>query len=360
MTNREQPPGEDMVSSTGQPGVWRRSFDRLYANATKVSNDPHETEVNFQRLVLIGERFRSKIGRVVFKGIVNNDVRRHISSSGLQSALEVALPIDEFGHLGDHLVYLANNQSSRQPLVPIEEMIRETENYLPGNLDPMQRIEAVRQKGYNFTTVISEADVESVLELWAPTFEWTHDGVVTLAARLKHEMELPASARTVWYSAIKDQDKVIALAMAERLSLPTSHGRLDIVESTEWRVHKADKYTRKGLMPAILAHLNAQILTDFYTSGQTVPLICAETNFQTRSDRAGFRAGFRIPARSGGSPSQILVQNVAVGDDQDWPADKLRDFSFMYLPLEQIEANYNQAQAAAILSAATNEPLDRQ
>ena len=353
MTNPELAPEAGIVSSTGQPGLFRRSYGRLYANATRFSDDPNEVEVNFQRLVSIGDRFSSRIGRVVFKGVVNDPVRLHTSNSGLRSALEVALPLDEFGQPGDHLIYLANNQSERQPLTPIEEMVQATTTYPENYIDPVQRIETVKQEGYSFTTDIKDDEVESVLSLWGSTFDWTRDGVIALAARLKDEMEPPPKQRTVWYSAIKDQDTIVALAMAERLSMPTSNGNLEIVESTEWRVH--DDYSKKGLMVAVLTHLNAQILSDFYENGQNIPLICAECNFQTRSDWAGFKAGFRIPPRDirKGPPAQILVQNVAVGDGQDWPADKLRDFSFMYLPVEQIVSSYSQAQVARILTVAS-------
>lgn len=355
MTNPESAPEPeiDIVSSTGRPGVWRRSYDRLYANATRISDDPDEVEINFQRIVSIGNKFSSRIGRVVFKGIVNNAVRLHIDNSQLVSALEVALPLGEFGQPGDHLVYLANNQPEREPLVSITEMVNATEPYSTKNLDTTARIETLMAKGFSFTNLLTGEDFEAVHELWGPTFNWTKTELAALADRLNIERSLEATQRTVWYSALKKDGVVVSVAMAERLQMPTSIGEIDIVESTEWRVR--DGYGGQGLMTSVLVHLNAQILADFYRSQRPVPLVIAECNFQSRSDRAGYGAGFRIPVRGQGlkPPAQILVQNVAVGDGQDWPADKLRDFSFMYLPIDQITSNYSQAQVTKILTAAS-------
>jgi hypothetical protein len=84
-----------------------------------------------------------------------------------------------------------------------------------------------------------------------------------------------------------------------------------------------------GLMGSNLWKINNQVLDDLQIENGRSPLIFAECNFMTRADKAGQRAGFRIPPRS--YAAQIVVQNVMVRDGHK-PVG-LRDFTFLSLPI---------------------------
>lgn len=347
----ETPNGEPINSSTGSLGVDIRQYERLYLNATRFSDNPNEIVRNFRILIAMGNMCSERIGRVVLRGQVSDEALKDVLKSELASDVEVVLPVREFGKDGV-LVYLARNEPERTAIVPVEKMTQETETnkYRAVNIEPLERIEAVIEQGYEFTNKIhTEEDSNQVFSLWGPIFGWSVEQVANLARRLESERKLEPQDRSVWLSMIKKGDEVVSLAMAERLSLPASDGSLDIVESTEWCTKKG--HNGKGLITAVLSLLNSQILQDM--QGNT-PLIFAECNFQSRSDWAGHGAGFRVPERILGSHTipQLCIQNVYVNDGQPIEAGKLRDFTFMYLPSATIEQTYNPEQITNIIETA--------
>lgn len=102
---------ETILTSTGRLGVSRRpQYERLYVNGTQYSTDPVKVERNFQRLVTIGARHHQKIGRSIFRGLVNEAVMEHIANNDLRPYLEVALPVYEFTGDNSWLIYMANNR----------------------------------------------------------------------------------------------------------------------------------------------------------------------------------------------------------------------------------------------------------
>ncbi|MBI4029275.1 MAG: hypothetical protein HY376_02835 [Candidatus Blackburnbacteria bacterium] len=338
---------EAIFSSTGRLGVSRRQYNRLYVNGTHYSANLDEVERNFRRLIEIAERRPNRIGRSIFRGLVNESVMQHISNNGLHPYLEVVLPVAEFTGDNSWLVYMANNQPGRELIVPREVMVEETNVQKIETASPFERVQSIAEQGYTFVSHIPEDQVDQVHALWGETFGWERHEVDNLKRRLITGRQISPAQRDVWFSAIRDNGIIISVAMAERLSIPSAKGRLDLVESTEWRTR--DEYAGKGFMTATLAALNAQILSDFKDNSNGLPLVYAECNFQSRSDRAGRGAGFRIPERTARySAPQILTQNVLVRDGQPIEEGKLRDFTFMYLPVEAIRNHYSPTQVSSI------------
>lgn len=339
---------EAIVSSTGKLGVARRPYDRLYVNGTHYSASPDEVERNFRRLTEICNRYPLKISRSVFRGLVNEDVMRHLSHKKMQPFIEVVLPVDEFTGDNSWLLYMAHNRPDRKLITSREVMIEETNDQKRETASPFQKVKSITEQGYSFTSTIAKNQVDQVHELWGETFGWKRHEVDNLRRRLISGKQNSPSQRDVWFSAIKNNDTIISVAMAERLSIPSAKGRLDLVENTEWRTKHG--YAGKGLMTATLAALNAQILADFQDSPNGLPLIYAECNFQSRADRAGHAAGFRIPERTKGYfAPQILTQNVLVRDGQPIKEGILRDFTFMYLPIKATQHKYNRILVKAIM-----------
>jgi hypothetical protein len=343
---------EQIFSSTGSLGVSRRQYDRLYVNGTQFADNPDTVVDNYQRLANITDRYPDRLSRGVYRGAVSQEVFARIQNSDLYRQLEVALPLHEFGD-SSWLVYLAHNHEDRTQIADTETMIRNVDRNVDRGLLPEDRVnEVVTDRGYHFVTAFAPEQTGQILDLWSETFGWEEHEVNNLRHRLERERTLPPHQRDAWFSAVCDNGTIISAAMAERLTIPISGQRsLDLVESTEWRTR--DEYTGQSLMTANVAMLNAQILSDLQLSPNGTPLIFAECNFQSRSDRAGFGAGLRVPQRKNARPApQIIVQNVLVNDHQDVSEGKLRDFTAMYLPMVQIQGGYQPHQIEEMLQHA--------
>lgn len=336
-------------TSIGKLGVSRRSYDRLYVNGTRFSSDPREFDRNFRRLIEIGKRHEQKIGRTVFRGLVSEDVVNHVLISDLKGNLEVVLPVGEFTGDNARLVYMARNKPGRNSINPSEYMARKASAQETEITSPLEKIKLAVGQGYVFTDRITEDQVDQVQSLWGETFGWKREEVDSLRKRLEADRsKTDPSKKDVWFSAVSVNGEIISAAMAERQSISGANGRwLDLVESTEWRVK--DKYGGNGAMTMTLGALNAQILSDLKNSPNGTPLIFAECNFQSRADRAGKSAGFHIPERT--VAPQILIQNVLVRDGVPVGEGNLRDFTFMYLPVETIQQHYSPLQLEAMKQA---------
>lgn len=329
---------EAINSSTGPLGPSRRQYDRLYVNG-QFGNDYDAVERNFGRLIKIPER-RKRFTRSVCRSLVSQNVAEQIAAGPLRQNLEVSFPVGEFTGDDSQLVYLAQNAPHRKLLTPREKMIEDTEHYRDIHISPRERVRQVLDEGFTMTDRIGENQVSQVLELWAETFGWEEVQVENLRQKILDDMKLEPQNRNFWFSAVEYEGQIVSLATAERLSLPIANGNLDLVENTEWKTN--EDFVGQGLMSAVLANLNLQIVSDLWKSPNSLPLIYAECNYQSRSDRAGHGVGFTIPNRNLAIPApQIIEQNVLVQDGQEVPEGSLRDFTFMYLPLSVINRWYN-------------------
>jgi len=334
---------EQIFSSTGSAGVTRRPYDRIYGNATRFSSSFDEVGRNVRRVSSIVEN-HPQISRGVLRGVVSEEVVEAVAGTEFEHLLEVAVPLQEFSQENAYLVYFAQNSASRQQLTSTEQMISATESDVMRS-NPLERVRSVVESGLHFSDSIQEDQVDQLHSLWGPTFGWERHEVDALRRRLDGSRTTDPSDRDVWFSAVHDNGTIVSAAMAERLSIPGSEGDLHLVENTEWRTR--DEYAGRGLMTATLAMLNSRILSDFRHGGNGLPLIYAECNFQSRSDRAGAGAGLIVPSRE--RAPQIIVQNVLVNDGQDVPEGSLRDFTFMYMPRDVIESFYDPVQVDTML-----------
>lgn len=339
---------EQIFSSTGSLGVTRRQDNRVYINPEVYSQNPQDVRT-LERLSGIVDRNTNPITRGVFRGVVSSDVYREINRNGLSDRLEVAFPIAEFaqGEPESMLIYWGHNHRDRQQIVPSEQMISETSEYRTSVDSPLERMRAIKDRGYQFVNEIGDADIDQVQSLWGPTFGWETHEVEGLQKRLRKDAQKLPHERSVWFSAIRDNGTIISLATAERLTIPSAQGEVTLVESTEWRTR--DEYSGQGLMTGTLSMLNAQVLSDLQTESN-LPIIYAECNFQSRSDRAGHGAGFVIPGRE--LAPQIIKQNVRVGDGYTVPQTDLRDFTYMHLSAENIRNNYGRLSRDVMLQEA--------
>lgn len=338
---------EQIFSSTGELGISRRQYGRLYINGNRFSGDTEEFDRNFRKLRFIGEK-HERIGRSVFRGIVSQDVLQDILSGDLLRSLEVALPLDGFGLDSSWLIYLTQNRSGRdKSIVAPHEMLQETSLYPKQSGSMVERVGKLIEEGYSFIDIFTDAQVDQVFGLWSKTFGWSRQEVENLRIRLERNRQ-EGVRRNVWFSGIQNHmGELVAVGMAEHLELPGKQKVLHLVESTEWKTR--DDYTNRGLITAAIAFLNVQILQCFENQDSQTPLIYAECNFMSRSDRAAHGAGFVIPQRQiqGMYVPQILVQNVAVYDGMA-PVG-LRDFTFMYAPKETIQNLYTQRERTQIM-----------
>lgn len=339
----------EIFSSTGNLGREIRPFNRVYENRQEYSADSFRFLSDFREMthMIDGEE---QVTRAIMRGLVSESVLREVLESSEGVNLEVALRVSEFTGDDSWLIYLAKNSQARSSIVPVDEMILATERdkSVPTEA-PERRIQKVLDQGYRFVNSFTKEQVGQVLDLWRDTFGWSFEEVHNLRRRL-HEGD-----EGLWFSAVVDSSgNILTAATAEKLDIPAREGVLSIVENTEWRTK--DGYQGRGLMTATLDMLNAQVLYDLRpTDSDRLPIIYAECNFQSRSDRAGHGAGFTIPQRTidGYMIPQVIAQNVNIGDNQPVPSDKLRDFTFMYLSADTIGAHYGSWQVDKMLSSLT-------
>jgi hypothetical protein len=309
------------VASVGEPGTSIRG-DRIYHNATIYHEDITSVEAIFADMDGQMEADAGQtLSRIVFRGLVSPETIHALSAHPLGNNLEVAQPLEEYGEPG-WLVYLAANSPDRGPIIPLAEMVEDTDEYEI----PIDFIPRTLPTGYVHRNYIPKESAGQLHNLWK-AFDWRLDGVVERAQKIRENIELPATnQRDTWFSGLWAGNILVCAATAERLTYQGANGPFDIVENTEWRTRP--DHMRDGLMGHNLWRLNNEILSDLRTNDGATPLIFAECNFMTRADKAGRRAGFRIPSRA--YAGQIIVQNVTVNDELE-PAG-LRDFIFLSLP----------------------------
>jgi len=333
-----------ILTSAGNLGIESRTYDRLYWNW---EGDPVvniQTLIDsFRQLSMRGE-MEGKT-RVVFRGLVDEQTARSLfeERNPLTKYIEVAMPVID--NAGLWLLMLARNSPKRRSIVPVETMVKSTLLYNKDQQSISGRMQGILEKGYSLKDAFDEQLMSQVYELWGETFGWTFDQVTNLSTMLAQQQELAPSERWVWFSGVDHNSLLVSIATAERLRLKTQNGYLDVVESTEWRTREG--FENRGLLTSAIAYLNAQI---FYVLPN--PLVVAECNFQSRSDRPAHGAGFVIPRREVGEITvpQILVQNVSVKDGYE--PTGLRDFTFMYVSQNVRERLYAKDEIFRIMDLA--------
>lgn len=327
---------KEIVTSTGTLGAERRSFERWAINAREFSDAPaHVGQFADRFAAVAAQKEQEGLTRTTFRGLVSAEVMDAIVTQGKQNHLEVAFPVREFTGGDEWFIHAAKNAPGRTILTPVDQMIAETENDKVCTQSPLEKVDAVKKKGYKIVDSFSESDIDKVHGLWENTFGWTREEVDNLRHRIDAGRNVQPEERDVWFNGIRNTNgELISIAMAEKLTIPGADGKeMDTVEVTELSVDPA--HEGQGFMSANVAVLNAQILDDY--ADRSLPLIYAECNFQSRAEHSAHRAGMRIPEREY-SP-QILQQNVGIGDGA--PVDSLyRDFQFLYLPRDMVDVHY--------------------
>lgn len=328
----------EIFSSTGQLGTQERQDGRLYHNARAYYDTTTAVTRIFDELVEQVDSESDRLSRAVFRGLVSGRVVQQLAAQRPQN-MEVALSVRDYGQVA-WLLYLGHNHPTRQSPHSAPDMVQAIDaTRRPPSLTAQDKVPA----GFETARSFEPADEPALHTLWGQTFGWNQDEISALRLRLNQQRQRYPIDRDTWFSALRYGGQIVSAAMAEHLELEGPDKAFDIVESTEWRTESQSQ--GKGLMPFVLRDLNAQIIKDLQHRYVGRPLIYAECNYTSRSDRSGYRAGFRIPNRQ--FAPQIIPQNVRVNDGKV-PCG-LRDFSFMYVPFAQFETTYLPVNCRAIL-----------
>lgn len=329
----------EIFSSTGQLGTQERQDGRLYHNALAFHDTTSGVTRIFDQLVEQVNSEPAKLSRAVFRGLVSGQVVQQLAAERPHN-MEVALSVRDYGQVA-WLLYLGYNHPSRQSPHSIPDVVQAVDSTVrPIALTAQDRVPA----NFEIARSFNATDEPSLYALWGQTFGWNQNEISALGLSLNHQRERYPIDRDTWFSALRCGGRIVSAAMAEHLELEGPDKAFDIVESTEWRTEPEQQ--GRGLMPYVLRDLNAQIIKDLQHRYVGRPLIYAECNYTSRSDRAGYRAGFRIPNRR--FAPQIIPQNVRVNDGKI-PLG-LRDFSFMYVPFAQFETTYLPVNFRQILA----------
>lgn len=258
-----------IFTSTGELGLKRRTYDRLYWNwRFGTVADVNLLERAFRRMVFQGEKMGKT--RYVLRVPVSDKVIEKVWQSELKDYTEVAMPIpEEISSDRTWLLFFSKNHQSRQSMHSIEEIVRVTSFYENHPISIGQRLRDIVKQDFVIQDRILPNQLDQILNLWGETFGWTKKEVMNLSRRLENEQNFPPAIRSVWFASIWRGSEVITAAMAERLVIPLDKKRdINLVESTEWRT-KAD-WEGQGLTTATIVHLNCQVLVQNVEVGDDI------------------------------------------------------------------------------------------
>lgn len=327
MTSRE-----GIVSSTGNPGLQLRSYNRIYCNWTADPIKQASTIIGmFNRLAQIGQIEKGGTSvepygrREVFRGLVPSHVVSDLVAMEQPGGptVEVAFPIT------DHLWYLgmAQNHVSRRALRPAQEMHAKARENIRQFNPPLATIEKILSEGHTFITSINPKDKKTARELfslWHTTFGWDKEQIATFISNLNmQDKENPH----YWFTGIRDKTGTLrAAAMAELIEFSDGKGNIvRVVETTEWSSTESDHI--KG----VADHLHSQVLENYSDAH-----IIGEFNEYRGAHRAAQKSGMVSPyiVINNRVIYQALEQNVSVGDGN--LPEGLRDFLVHVLPSDAL------------------------
>jgi hypothetical protein len=338
-----------MQPGAGVLGLTHRSYERIYYNGFEtlrsVDNLVHDVAPWAEMQVQDGTGVRRVVVRLLMRSHQLSEVLER--SEVLSRNLEVSIPVGESGESQIVMAMWGINNHDERTNDPIEAMQRDTTYCDDANANLAERTLNLRALGYRFTDSLEEIDTEEIFSLWHPIFDWSRQDIDSLRERVNGQQGIISTDRSVWFSAVQNEDRVVSLAMAERLDLPLGNGEsVPIIESTEWCVRNG--WYGQGLGVGAVSFVQVQVVRDLRGLSHP-PVILAETNFTSRADRIGHQTGMIVGSRvfEGHAVTQILQQNVAVGDGLR--PERLRDFTMMYIPPEHLTSFYSQAQCELII-----------
>ncbi len=305
------------VSSTGSLGFEFRSDERAYLNypifVNAVNADEFaasiENTMEYVGRINTNDPSHSLITRAVVRATVDSRVLSGLLRDPLlKSLLEGA--IDLKGYVGgsrEHIVYFGLNAKDRAPsqgmqlefLDRVEKASHLTEAH--AHWDPPS----------TYALNNSVKDDAELFGLWGGTFGWSSDGCADFADRLWANRRQAPHQRSTWFTGMEVEGELVACAMAERLDIPGRKRDIALVEHTEWATR--EDFRGRGLGQIVVKSLIGDIQSDLV---HTDHLIFAECNILSGAHRVGLRSGFVVPKSNlrDAQPSQILYQNVRVGD----------------------------------------------
>ncbi|QQS65113.1 hypothetical protein IPO96_00935 [Candidatus Saccharibacteria bacterium] len=306
-----------IVTSAGQVGVQRRSYERLYVTGREPVTEVCAVIDTLSRLEGIVTQ-RSRVPRAVFRLITNQTTLETLAAEGLRS--EVAAPLDHVDEAGSvFAMFAVANAKRSEPLVKRADIIRQTTPETLAKTATAPEVD-LNAWGYQLCSQLETSQFDSLQELWGPTFDWSDENISVLQRRLNDAVN-----SGLWFAGVyhqSDSTQLVSAAMAEMVTLRGISRDIPFVENSEWRTLRRHPDQVSGLIVPVIRQLNHAIVNEVDR-----PFIFAECNYTTRADRRGHQAGMVIPNRT--YADQILVQNVAVHDGAD--SHLLRDFIFMTL-----------------------------
>lgn len=316
------------VSSTGSLGFALRSNERAYNNypraVTTENLEGFYGDVTDQ-LLLVGSNIEgTTVTRSVLRTVMTEDALGEIARiPGLSRYIEAAAPLpdDKQGGPKEYLLYFARNAVSRS-------MDEATRSEFRSRVDKARKISSRPSRsllppGYTFTNRVY--DPHRLNELWGDTFGWDEQGCIDFAKRIEADATSAPEDHSVWFGGIQDKNGILVTgAMAERLDVPTSTGRVALIEHTEWATHP--DYRGQGLGRHVVRSLTDVVRADL---AGVRHLVFAECNLTSGANIVAAHSGFTVPRleTTHGPVDQIISANVRVDDGYE-PRGAYRNFMF--------------------------------
>lgn len=314
------------VSSTGNLGFGVRSDERAYFNY------PAVTDNNVDALLDdIGTHFDhvgnelegTQITRAVLRTVVEESTfEALLEDPAIGQHIEAATPLQSAAGPKEYLAYFSKNDASRE--VDSEQRSSFLESVTTARslaIDP-----TISENNNLVRPTAQVNNPDQLQKLWGDTFGWDLEGCHQFAERINNEATLNPKDRMVWFKGLEDeQGNLLASAMAERLDIPSTTGRLALIEHTEWATDPSKRGMKLGRR--VVSSLIQDVKQDMTGVDH---LIFAECNMNSGANVVAVRSGFSIPSvktADGREVGQVFYNNVRV-DDGLPPHGEYRSFMF--------------------------------
>jgi hypothetical protein len=314
------------VSSTGNLGFDVRSDERVYFNYPAVTDSNVDTliddiETHFDH---VGKEVEgTQVTRAVLRTVVEeNTFETLLEDPDIGQHIEAAAPLQSETGPKEYLAYFSKNAIAREVNPGQRSSFLESVNTARG----LAIDQSISNSSGLVTPTSKVSNPDQLQKLWGDTFGWDLEGCYQFAERINDEAEISPNDRMVWFKGLEDeQGNLLASAMAERLDIPSTTGRLALIEHTEWATDPSKRGMKLGRR--VVSSLIQDVKQDMAGVDH---LIFAECNMNSGANVVAVRSGFSIPSVStaaGREVGQVFYNNVRV-DDGLPPHGEYRSFMF--------------------------------
>ncbi len=348
------------VTSTGKIGtVEKRSYDRKYLSKDACFSDFKKFDEQWSSLNCEGNDslFPNEVPRrIVFRTFVTEDVLneildKYVGTDKSDTQVETLYKMSDIDSVAknEYLIILAKNNHQSEinnfEKNRIEKFTSAEQLISPPALEKYSSL----PEGLSLTFAICPQDYESLELLWRDNFEWTTEGIKTLAA---------TQGETTWFCGVRNKaGELVAASMAEAVIFRDRW----LTELTEWAAEV------KGVSSVMVSGLICRVLDAlYYGTKNSTPLLVAEMNLhhERHSNLGAPGTGRSVGLSSLKIPNtqrfNTLRHNVLVGSGREGQGNtKYNNFIFGALSQKIISSLYPENEGKKVVENVQNTDSQR-